>query len=249
MLLSRSVSNAQGPPILTEKPIMLGEGKGTVRLMYVYAAADRLNARFIMPSVDYNINNRIALELGLPFQQYVGSGKGFVLSDVMVSGKYQYFKQDLQGKTVRLAAKLGHSFYVAKQHAHLRPAGTMIWGSYGGLVAGMESLRIGIIGDFGFSYVRDIAPRINETFFQGKLSVGVPLLKHVFPIRQLNVYLESEVTDQVNARSAVFYLAPGVQYVFGTIAFEAFYQRSVAHIGNNNYYPVETLGGGIRFIY
>ncbi|MBK8357236.1 MAG: hypothetical protein IPL13_18230 [Saprospiraceae bacterium] len=97
--------------------------------------------------------------------------------------------------------------------------------------------------------MRDISPYITSNFFQGKVAFGVPLLKHVFPIRQLNVFLETEFVDQLNAKSSSFYLAPGIQYAFGRIAFEAFYQKSVFQNGNNNYYPNETLGGGIRYIY
>ena len=240
----------QGPPILADKPIMLGQQVGTVRVVYSYMQADKLDGRFIMPSVDYNVSNKLSFELMLPLQKYIGSAQnGFILSDVGIAGKYQYFKQDLQGKTIRLAVKGAHSFYVAKQHAHIKPVGSGIWGSYGGIIAGMESLKIGIIGDFGISIVRDIAPYITSNFFQGKVAFGVPLLKHVFPIRQLNVFLETEFVDQLNAKSSSFYLAPGIQYAFGRIAFEAFYQKSVFQNGNNNYYPNETLGGGIRYIY
>ncbi|HMT77285.1 MAG TPA: hypothetical protein PKA44_06195 [Saprospiraceae bacterium] len=240
---------AQGPPLLTEKMIMLGQGNGTSRVLYIYSNADRFNARYIMPTIDYNLTNKISLELGLPFQQYIGSSKNFKLSDIMISGKYQNLKVDFHGKTIRISSKIGHSFYVAKQHGHIRPSGTMIWGSYGGVIVGMESLKLGVIGDFGFIYVRDIFPQQNETFFQGKLSFGFPMLKPIFPIRQLNLYLESELTKQINATSSVFYLAPGIQYVFGELAFEFFYQRQILQYGNNNYYPNETFGGGLRFIY
>ena len=241
---------SQGPPILADKPIMLGQHKGTVRLAYSYVESDKLNARFIMPSVDFNVSNKISLELMAPFQQYIGSyKKGFILSDVGISGKYQYFKQDMQGKTIRLAVKGAHNFKVAKQHANIKPTGAMIWGTYGGIIAGMESLKIGIIGDFGISIVQDNSLRTTSNYFVGKVAFGFPVLKHVFPVRQLNLYLETEIADQLNAKSSSFYLAPGIQYVYGTIAIECFYQRSVYQLGNNNFYPNQTLGGGIRYIY
>jgi hypothetical protein len=240
----------QGPPILADKPIMLGQHKGTVRLAYAYMNADKLDARFIMPSVDFNVSNKISLELMTPFQKYIGSAEsGFKLADIAVSGKYQYFKLDLKGKTIRLAVKGAHRFKVAKQHSNIKPVGSMPWGTYGGIIAGMESLRVGVIGDFGISIVQDIAPRVTSNFFMGKISLGIPLLKHVFPIRQLNVYLEAEIVDQLNAVSSSFYIAPGIQYVFGTLAFEFFYQRSIYQNGNNNFFPNKTLGVGIRYIY
>lgn len=248
--LSRTISYCQGPPIIADKPIMLGEHKGTARIVYSYMRSDKLDARFIMPSVDFNVSNKFALELMFPLQKYIGSAeKGFILSDVAIAGKYQYFKQDMKGKTIRLAVKGGHSFYIAKQHAHIKPVGSGIWGSYGGVVAGMESLKVGIVGDFGLSVVRDITPNKTGNFFQGKLSFGFPMLKHVFPIRQLNLYLETEIVDQLNAKSYSFYAAPGIQYVFGVIAIEAFYQRSLLQSGNNLFFPNETMGAGIRYIY
>lgn len=245
-----SITFCQGPPIIADKPIMLGEHKGTVRVVYSYMKADKLDARVIMPSVDFNVSNKFALEMMLPLQKYIGSAeKGFILSDIAIAGKYQYFKVDMKGKTIRLAVKGAHSFYIAKQHAHIKPVGSGVWGSYGGLVAGMESLKIGIIGDFGLSIVRDITPNVTGNFFQGKLAFGLPLLKHVFPIRQLNVYIETEIVDQLNAKSYSFYMAPGIQYIFGVIAIEAFYQRSVLQSGNNLFYPNQTMGAGIRYIY
>lgn len=240
---------AQGPPILTEKTNMLGQGRGTVKLAYLYSEADRLNVRTMVANIDYNLTPSLTFEIGMPVTKYIGSLDGFKVTDLMIASKYQYFKEDIHGKTFRMAAKLGHSFYLAKRHAHLRPSGTMVWGSYGGFIAGMESLTIGVICEAGFSYVRDIFPKQDETFFQGKLSIGVPLLKRRFPVRQINVYLESELTKQMNAPSGVFYLAPGIQYVHGALAIEMFYQPSIISWGNNNYYTNRTLGGGIRFIY
>lgn len=241
---------AQGPPILADKPIMLGEGRGTIRLMYVHQAADRLVADYIMPSADYNITNRLSVEGGLMLAKYRGSADiGFKPADAMLSIKYQYFKLDRKGQTIRLAAKGAHTFTILKQHAKIKPTGMANWGTFGGLIVGWETLKFGLVGDFGYVIVRDISPNITANFFQAKTAFGIPMLKHAFPVRQLNGYIELEFVDQINATSSAFYVAPGLQFAYGVWAFEIFYQRALAGSGNQSFYPMTSLGGGIRFVY
>lgn len=241
--------SAQGPPILTDKPIMLGQYKGTARLIYTRQRTSKLTSTNLIPMVDFNVSNSLAVEAGAMFTHLDGSAyKGLKLTDIMGGIKLQYFKFDLKGKTLRLANKINYTKQVSYSHAAIKTTGMLGWGFGGGFLAGFESLKFGTVAEAGVQYL-NIPDRLRGTFVDLKLSAGLPLLRQQFPVRQINVYIEQEYLDQIQARSAAWLLSGGLQAIYGVVALEFFYQTCVLSVGNISPYPQRSVGVGVRYIY
>ena len=62
------------------------------------------------------------------------------------------------------------------------------YANYLGVLAGYESVKIGIINELGFNY----QPNFNNDELRYQLSIGVPLLKPSYPVKQINLFFESQ---------------------------------------------------------
>ena len=119
MLLCCYEAKAQGPPIFTETPIMLGvEGRG-VRTFGKYIS--KKNAKtYIHPfAVPYNITSKFQVGGMLPlvYAAPEGTDSRFGIGDVMIFVKYQILQIDKQGKTFRTILKLTETFPSGKTTA------------------------------------------------------------------------------------------------------------------------------------
>lgn len=217
---------AQGPPITLDKPIMLGAGNGTARLLLKSVALQDLRYQALILEGDYNFTAKIAAGAELPLT-YNDQHERLHVGDAAVFLKYQFIRRDGKGKSLRIAAKAKHMFPTGPAFE------TPVLGmgqhmSYGGLVAAYESLRLGVQSELGYAYAYSDARMRNLSY---KFGVGLPFLKPNYPVNQVTVYLETEglnLPDYYGEPQYGYYYAPGLQYARGKATFDASLQLPLA---------------------
>ena len=245
-LVLTKVLIAQGPPILLDKPIMLGANKGTLRSYIKINDMKPFDFNTLMVEADYNLSNQIAFGVEIPINHF--SDK-INLGDLSIMGKYQFYKKDGIGNSTRIAVKAKQMFPTGKKLE------TMVLGmghamSYLGLAGARESLKLGVQSELGYYF----APSNNHlNFLSAKLGFGLPLLKPSYPVNQLNLYLESEANfaqSHLGESQYGIYLAPGIQYAKGIYTFDFSYQFPVAQNFHNliSYHKNSAVLLGARII-
>ena len=218
---------SQGPPIRTDKPIMLGQSKGTVRTFYQYFRSDETHYHLIPLMIDYNIRNNIEVGIELPFAALSDNERteGFKTGDLSLRAKYQFIRKDEMGKTFRMAAKAVSMIPTGRD----KEAPMVGMGSYQtsvGLLAGMESLKYGVVGEMGFNHMGSIHPN----FWNANLAFGLPLLKPIFPVRQVTLYFEYEGKWFPQDDGYAIYYAQGIQYAYKSYALELSIQMPLVQV-------------------
>jgi hypothetical protein len=220
------LSVAQGPPITLDKPLMLGAGNGTVRVLAKSVALQTLRYQALLLEGDYNFSAKLAAGVELPLALN-DRRAGLHLGDAAAFVKYQFVRLDGKGKSFRLAAKAKHMFPTGP--AFRAPlVGMGLHMSYAGLVAAYESLHLGVQSELGYLHAYTDAHMRNLSY---KFGVGLPLLKPTYPVNQVTVYLETEglnLRAVGGQRQYGYYYAPGLQYARGKATFDASLQLPIA---------------------
>lgn len=203
---------AQGPPIFTDTPIMLGlEGRG-LRTFGKFISKDKVSIYRHLIAVPYNISAKWQVGGIVPFASISPEGgqSRFGLSDVVVVMKYQLLQIDGKGKTFRSLIKLTESFPTGNT-GKAPPLGAGVYQTMIGLVNGYVTTQFGIYGEVAYNFVFDGRP--DELLYN--LAIGVPLLPQKYPPRQVNLYLELTGNYLVANNSSQLYIAPGIQWING----------------------------------
>jgi hypothetical protein len=203
-------SFAQGPPITLDKPIMLGEKKGTVRPMFKIINSDTRSFKTFIADADYNFTNNLATMIEVPFTFGATDVKAG-LGDIAVGLKYQFYTKNGMGKTLRIAAKAKNMFATGKKLE------TPIIGmghnmTYVGILAARESLKFGVQAELGYNIVPSATHLGNLDY---KLGFGLPCFEAVYPVDQLNLYFEFEgmnMQKHLGENQYAYYYAQGIQY-------------------------------------
>lgn len=212
VLLSAHEAKAQGPPIFTESPFLLGlEGKG-IRTFGTYISKENANVYMHPIAIPYNITSKWQVGGIAPFINKAPDGMDsrFGLGDVKLFTKYQVHQKDGKGKTFRTLVKLTESFPTGNT-TDAPPLGSDAYQTTIGLVSGYITLKYGIYGEVAYNIASNGLP--DNLIYN--VAFGYPLLPQKYPPRQLNLYLEFNgnlITD--NGNNSLF-LSPGVQYLAG----------------------------------
>ncbi len=208
-LLATGLLLAQGPPITTETPVMLGlEGNG-IRTFGKFISKEEVKV-YVQPiGIPYNVTSKFQIGGILPFKVVSPKeGESIAgLADVAIFAKYQLYKKDGTAKTFRVLANFKQSFPTAKEA--LAPVD--IYQTYIGMTIGQVSSSIGIYGDFG--YTRRNSPAADN--FTYNFSVGIPLLPHQYPQKQINAYLGFNGSYYFDAQTHEIFITPGLQFIPG----------------------------------
>ena len=211
LLLSLKMT-AQGPPIFTDTPIMLGlEGRG-LRTFGNIISRENANA-YVQPIVvPYNISNKWQVSLIAPFVSISpgGADSRSGLGDIEISTKYQLYKKDGKGSTLRGLIRLDETFPTGNS-SRVPALGSGAYQTTLSLVNGYVTTKYGIYSEFGYTITSDGLPD-NFTY---NIAFGYPLLPQKYPPNQLNVFLEfngNYVFDQVGNN---LFVSPGIQYIAG----------------------------------
>jgi hypothetical protein len=216
---------AQGPPILLDKPIMLGEKKGTVRTIFKKVNNEIHDFNAFVIDADYNFSNTFATMIEVPFT-FGLHGSGAALGDVALGLKYQFYRKDGMGKTFRVAAKLKNMFATGKK-LETMTVGMAHNMTYIGFLAAKENLRFGIQAELGYNVVPSETHLNNLDY---KLGFGIPLLEPTYPVKQINIYTEFEGVNMKKHQGKTafgYYFAPGLQYAKGLYTFDVSYQFAI----------------------
>lgn len=228
---------AQGPPILIDKPIMLGAHKGTLRTLAQYGDYHHLDYYALAIMGDYNLRNDLAIALTIPVAFEKGGDAG--LGDLMLEAKYQFLRKDGMGKTFRVSAKGAATFATGQDEAATMLFGMGTWQTFAGIVAGYESLQLGLVSELGY---RTVGGEFDDNLSY-KLTFGIPFLAPAYPVKQVTFYGEfSGVTTAWENEHALF-AAPGIQYALGPCTYEfsyqfPLYQKNIPlhHVNNKTFF-------------
>lgn len=213
---------AQGPPITVGTPVMLGLEGGGIRTFGKFISKE--NAKiYIQPfAIPYNIGTKFQVGAILPFvfktpnNSQTSGGFG----DMAIFAKYQLFKIDGKAKTFRILGTIKQTFPTGKTSS-LPPIGSDLYQTQIGLVLGRISSAIGIYGDFGYN----ITNRGASDNFTYNFSVGIPLLAHQYPQKQINTFLEFNGNYIFDSSVHTFFVSPGIQFIPGRrVLFETSFQ-------------------------
>lgn len=238
MLLITSLAlYAQGPPITSDKPIMLGGGSVVIKTLTEIRHTDYGTYTRIPVMVHYlpTSNSLVAVHLPVVFRNVLGdvahtSGVG----DIDLMAKYQFYRKDGTGKTFRIVAKTIQTLPTGRDW-NVADISTGDYASYLSIVAGYESIKYGISNELGYRLV----PATQDDEIRYKLGFGLPLLKPTYPVNQINLYFEYNANWFVEANDFMLFYAQGIQYAKGRLTLEAAIQtpliQTVADERKRNY--------------
>ncbi|MCF6182213.1 hypothetical protein [Lutibacter sp.] len=232
-----TLSNAQGPPITTQTPVMLGlEGSG-IRTFGKFISKENATI-YVQPIIiPYNISSKFQIGGIFPFKFINPKGTNAVtgFSDLALFAKYQLYKKDGKAKTFRILANLKQTFPTGKSSS-MPAIGLGLSQTYIGLILGKITSAIGIYSDFGYTITNKGA----TDNFSYNFSVGIPLLPQQYPQKQINSFLEFNGNYLFDSRIHTLFISPGLQFIPGRrILFETSLQIPVLqqniNINKTNY--------------
>jgi hypothetical protein len=212
LLLFHHSLDAQGPPIITDTPILLGlEGRAIMaRSMIIqsttlYSDGERIDdpeqreitAGVFPIGIPYNVTRNLLVGVMVPVmsirgKSVEGSQTSTGLGDITVTAKYLILQHDRLQETFRIAAKTAIKFPSGDEKK--QPAlGTGTYDVSAGAVAGWIGRRFGVYGDVLYSINGRAAgiARGNSLKYNAAIGYrGIPDVYDRYPMSQLNLYLE-----------------------------------------------------------
>lgn len=245
-LLFLSISNlsAQGPPIITDKPIMLGENR--VILKTLSSLEQHKDSLFwtspLMVHYILKPNLIVAGHIPMVGRMLKNGDSEIGLGDINALLKYQVFRKDSKGKTFRIALKY-QQFLPTGIESGRKEISTASWRSSAGAVLGYEALRYGL----GLNAGVNMYPNEENDFYY-KGSVGLPLLPLVYPPKQINLYFEYQGTIGLNTGAHKLNFTQGIQYAMRRITLETAVQIPLIQGAEHSKNHLYTIFFGSRFI-
>ena len=247
LLITSLLLQAQGPPITSDKPIMLGGGSVVVKTLSEVRNTDYGTFTRIPLMVNYlpTSNSLVAVHLPMVFRNVSGDvAQTSGLGDIELLAKYQFYRKDGTGKTFRIVAKTIQTLPTGRDW-DLIDISTGDYASYTGIVAGYESLKYGISNELGYRYV----PATQDDELRYRLGFGLPLRKPTYPVNQINLYFEYNTNWLVEANDFLLFYAQGIQYAKGRLTIETAIQtpliQTVAEERKRNY----SIFLGTRYVF
>ena len=211
-IFSPSTAHSQGPPIITDTPILLGlEGRAImgrsmiVRSTTLYRDGERIDdpmqqevtAAMFPIGVPYNVTRNLLVSVMVPVmsvrgKSVEGSQTSTGLGDISVTAKYLFLQHDRLQETFRIAAKTAVKFLSGDEER--QPAlGTGTYDVSAGMVAGWIGRRTGVYGDVLYSFNGSAGGIDHGNSLQYNVAIGfrgIPDVYDRYPMSQLNMYLE-----------------------------------------------------------
>jgi len=249
LALSSITLRAQGPPLTSDKPIMLSAKTIVIKTLTEIRHTDagtytRAPLMFhYLPTSNWLAAVHVPLVNDKQLDDVVAVGPQ--LGDVGLLLKYQFYRFDRTGRTLRS---------VIKSYQQI-PTGRRVPGSdinlgvyqlYLGSVTGYETVKYGMSFEFGYNLV----PDLNEDTFRMKAGFGLPILKPVYPANQINFLFEYVMNRFTEKDIFELLYTQGVQYARKRFTWEMGVQTPLVQSGddiiNKRKYG---LFLGTRFIY
>lgn len=203
---------AQGPPIYTDSPVLLGLEGGAVRTFGKYISKKNA-AVYVHPlAVPYNLTEKLFVGAVVPYiikmPEDADAQSG--IGDITAFAKYVIFQKDRTRKTFRSAIKVTETFPTGKTSS-APPIGSGAYQTSIGIVNGYITTKYGIYGEVDYNITSINLP--DELAYN--IAFGFPLLPQNYPPKQINLYLEFTGNYVIENRINNLFIAPGVQYITG----------------------------------
>lgn len=214
MLLSISQpAKAQGPPILTDTPIMLGLEGRAMMFRTIHRAnlhlrdsdgrisdpqGRQIRASMLPLALPYNITPRFQVSAMLPLSQMTMDMAGnrntsFGIGDLTLQAKQLLFQRDGLQRTFRVTGKLAAQLPSGNENAD-PPLGAGSYDAIAGVTAGWLQDRAGIYGDVSWAFFRsDFNGYRPGNIVDYNAAFGwrlLPAVYDTYPMKQVNLYLE-----------------------------------------------------------
>jgi len=208
---------AQGPPITSDKPIMLGANSFTLKTLVELRNTAFGNFEYMPLMLHYlpTANTLIAVHIPYMSYQLTGGDSGNGLADMKLLGKYQFYRKDATGKTFRMVAKTIQTLPTGMD-LDVMELSTGKYQGYYGLVTGYETLKYGISSEVGYNSM----PNGTMDEIRAKLGFGLPLLPPRYPNKQLNLYFEYANSWLTERGWYQLLYAQGIQLALKNVTFE-----------------------------
>jgi len=195
---------AQGPPIFTDSPLLLGLEGGGIRTFGKYISTES-GQTYIQPLViPYNVT--ADFQIG-GIQPYVfrspdkgESQSGF--GNLTLFGKYSIIQIDGRAKTFRALLKYTQTFTTGASKVSIDANASQF-----SIVTGYITTKYGIYGTVGYTFVsNDLPDNLIYNF-----AFGYPVLPQKYPPFQLNLFIELNGTYTLDVNKHLLFVSPGLQ--------------------------------------
>ncbi len=231
---------AQGPPIFTDSPLLLGLEGGGIRTFGKYISTES-GQTYIQPLViPYNVTTDFQIGGIQPyvfrFPDNGESQSGF--GNFTLFGKYSIIQIDGRAKTFRALLKYTQTFTTVASNVSVDANASQF-----SIVTGYITINYGIYGTVGYTFVsNDLPDNLIYNF-----AFGYPVLPQKYPPFQLNLFIEFNGTHTLDINKHLLFVSPGLQLMTSsTFLIETGVQIPVIDDRNNTKF-VYTLG--IRYLF
>lgn len=206
----RKNSQAQGPPIFTDSPVLLGlEGRG-IRTFGKYISKKNANVYMQPIGIPYNVTPNLLVGIIAPFISK--SPKGMEtqsgIGDIAAFAKYIIIQKDNLGKTFRTLVKVKETFPTGNT-TNTPAIGSGAYQTAIGLVSGYITKKYGIYGELGYNITSN---NLSDNFIYN-IAFGYPIIPPQYPPKQLNVYLEFNGNYIIDNQQNILFISPGIQLI------------------------------------
>ena len=211
VLISMEI-NAQGPPVFSDTPILLGlEGRG-VRTFGKYISKKNGDIYLQPIAIPVNITPKLAVGAIIPFVSKSIKGKSTQsgVGDMAVFLKYVVLQKDYSGKTFRSMLKITERFPTGRTSSD-PPIGIDASQTHFALVTGYITTKYGIYTDVGYNIVSNH----NDDVFVYNMAFSYPLLPQKYPPRQVNLSVDFNGNYISKSKINTLFISPGVQFIPG----------------------------------
>ena len=223
---------AQGPPINTDSPILLGLEGGGFRTFGKIVSTDQ-GETYIQPlAIPYNLTTDFQIGIIQPFISTYPKNKnnnsGF--GNLSLFAKQMLLQIDSKAKTFRSLLKFTQTFPTGASSVSAD-----VYSSQFMLVTGFVTLDYSLNTSIGYSFVSGNLPD-NLVY---NFAFGYPLLPQKYPPFQLNLYLELNGQHTFDVNKSILFFSPGIQLITSSIfLFESSFQ-----------FPIVDDSGIMKFTY
>jgi len=205
------VVTAQGPPVFSDTPIMLGlEGRG-LRTFGKFTDREGGKSYVQVFAVPYNVNARFQVGgiLPLMWASPTGGRERSGLSDLSLFLKHQLWQKDGLGNTFRGLLKLTQSFPTGDTSAE-PPLGSGAYQTTLSLVMGHIATTQGFYLETGYAFVGEDRPNA----FLLNFAFSRPLLPQRYPPKQINLSVDI-LSRLAGENQTSLLISPAIQWIAG----------------------------------
>ena len=238
---------AQGPPITGDKPIMLGQNNLVVKTLTEIRTTESGEFTKMPLMAHYLLTSNSLIGVHLPFvtTKELNEEKSIKgLGDVELLAKYQFYRKDQTGKTLRMVVKTIQTLPTGEKR-DIHGISTGLYQSYLGTLLGYESLRYGFSSEIGYNLV--LGGDLDE--LRLKMGFGLPLLKPTYPVNQVNLFFEYQSSWFTEREEFLMLYAQGIQYAKGRITLESAIQFPLIDTGPDFNHRKYSLYLGTRYVF